>query len=209
MANTTAFAAKPFPVPRRDLQKEQTRFELALAAFDLAKSQGLAKVRVPEIAAAVGVSTRTFNNYFGSKEQAIAWLAGRHATGMAAALQAAPTGEPLNEALVAAVIGQYRPARDDGLSPHWLRDFRSLVAHEPALHGEYLSAMASAERQLADAIAERAPAGGRLRANVLAAMVAGAERAAVMYWMERRSGSLVETVREALQLALCGIGRRT
>ena len=35
-----------------------------------------------------GVSTRTFNNYFTSKEQAIAWLAGQHASGMAVALTA-------------------------------------------------------------------------------------------------------------------------
>lgn len=209
MASTTAAVRGPLSVPRRDLQKEQTRLELALAAFELAKSQGLAKVRVPEIAAVAGVSTRTFNNYFSSKEQAIAWLAGRHAAGTAAALQAAPADEPLDNALVGAVIGQYGPARDHGLPPHWLRDFRSLVANEPALHGEYLSAMASAERQLADAIAARAPAGGRLRANVIAAMVSGAERAAVMYWMETRSGSLVETVRDGLQQALSGIGVQT
>ena len=58
---------------RRDLQKEQIRLDLALAAFELAKAAGLAKVRVPQIAEAVGVSTRTFNNYFPSKEAAIVW----------------------------------------------------------------------------------------------------------------------------------------
>ncbi len=58
---------------RRDLQKEQIRLDLALAAFELAKAEGLAKVRVPQIAEAVGVSTRTFNNYFPSKEAAIVW----------------------------------------------------------------------------------------------------------------------------------------
>ncbi len=67
-------------------------------------------------------------------------------------------------------------------------------------------AMGSAERELADAIAARAPGEGELRARVLAAMVVGAERAAVMYWMESRSGSLVGTVRDALEQALAGIG---
>ena len=47
----------PAPVRRRDLQKEQTRLDLALAAFELAKAEGLANVRVPQIAEAVGVST--------------------------------------------------------------------------------------------------------------------------------------------------------
>jgi AcrR family transcriptional regulator len=194
------------PVRRRDRQREETRRDLALAAFELARERGLANVRVPEIALAAGVSTRTFNNYFASKEQAIAWPAGRHAAGMAMALRGRPAGEPLGEALVAVFTGQYRPPREDGLPPHWLRDFRSLVACEPALHGEYLTAMAEAERELADAIAARMPAGELLRARVLATMVAGAERAAVMYWMATRSGSLSETVRQAVEQAVAGIG---
>lgn len=205
--STPALASGSPPLRRRDRQKEQTRFDLAAAAFELAKSHGLAKVRVPEIAAAVGVSTRTFNNYFESKEQAIAWLAGRHAAGMAAALRAARAEEPLGEALVAAVIAQYRSGRDLGLPAHWLQDFRSLVAREPALQGEYLRAMATAERELAGAIEERAPAEGKLGASVLAAIVVGVERAAVRYWMENRAGSLAETVRDALDRALSGVGR--
>lgn len=193
-------------VRRRDWQREETRRDLALAAFELTRERGLANVRVPEIARVAGVSTRTFNNYFASKEQAVAWLAGRHADGMASALRGRPAGQPLEEALVAVVTDQYRPGRQDGLPPHWLRDFRSLVAREPALHGEYLAAMAAAERELGDAIAARMPAGGLLRARVLAAMVAGAERAAVMYWMAARSGSLAGTVRQAIEQAVAGIG---
>ncbi|NUP53728.1 MAG: TetR family transcriptional regulator [Catenulispora sp.] len=191
--------------PRRELYKEQTRLDLALAAFELAKSEGLAAVRVPQIAAAVGVSPRTFNNYFASKEQAIAWLAGRHAAGTASLLRERPGGEPLGPALVEAVLGQYRPAREDGLPPHWLRDFRALVAREPALHGEYLTAMASAERDVGDAIIERVPSLSPLRARVIAAMVAGAERAAVMHWMNTRSGALTATVREAVEQAVAGM----
>lgn len=204
-----ATTAEPAGVPRRELYKEQTRLELAVAAFELAMSEGLAAVRVPRIAAVVGVSPRTFNNYFASKEQAIAWLAGRHAAGMAAALRERPADEPLGSALVETVLGQYRPTRDDGLPPHWLRDFRALVAREPGLHGEYLTAMTTAERDLGDAIAGRVPSLGLLQARVVAAMVAGAERAAVMHWMQSRSGPLVATVRVALEQAIAGIGQRS
>jgi AcrR family transcriptional regulator len=193
--------------PRRELYKEQTRLDLALAAFELAKSEGLAAVRVPQIAAAVCVSPRTFNNYFAGKEQAIAWLAGRHAAGMATALRERPVDEPLRASLVEAVLGQYRPAREDGLPPHWLRDFRALVAREPALYGEYLTAVSSAERDLGDAITERVALFGPLQARVLAAMVAGAERAAVMYWMQTRAGPLTATVRVAVEQAVAGIGQ--
>jgi len=80
------------------------------------------------------------------------------------------------------------------------------VAREPALYGEYLTAMAVAELELAGAIAARMAAGGLLRARVLAAMVAGADRAAVMYWMETRSESLAGTVRQAVRQAVAGIG---
>jgi AcrR family transcriptional regulator len=206
MANEATAVAGPQAAPRREQYKERTRLDLAVAAFELARKDGLAEVRVPQIAAAAGVSARTFNNYFASKEQAIAWLAGRHAAGTAASLRDRPGGEPLGQALVEAVLGQYRPAREDGLRPQWLRDFRALVAREPALHGEYLAALTAAERDMADAIAGRAAWLGPLRSQVLAAMVAGAERAAVMHWMNTQSGPLAATVREAIEQAVAGIG---
>ena len=58
-----------------------------MAAFQLAISHGLANVRVPDIAAAVGVSPRTFNNYFHSKEEAIVWPAAQHAASVATRLR--------------------------------------------------------------------------------------------------------------------------
>ena len=165
--------AKPLQ-RRRDRQRDETRRDLALAAFEMALQRGLANVRVPEIALAAGVSTRTFNNYFGSKEQAIAWPAAQHAATMADLLLDRPEGEPLGAALIEAITGVYRPPEERGLPPHWLRDFRSLVAREPALHGEYLKASQAAERALADAIAQRMHTRpGDLRAMVLAAMAVG------------------------------------
>ncbi|MDI5964516.1 TetR/AcrR family transcriptional regulator [Streptantibioticus silvisoli] len=192
--------------PRREWNKRQTRFDLAMAAFELARRHGLGAVRVPQIAEAVGVSTRTFNNYFSSREQAIAWLAGRRAAAVGDALRDRPDGEPLDRALTAAALTQYRPAAQDGLPAGWLRDFRDLVAREPALHGAYLTAMADAERDLATAIAERVPDGGQLFSQVVASMVFGAERAGVRYWSEHRDGTLVDAVRQALAVGLAGIG---
>lgn len=201
----TEEAAAP-AAPRRELYKEQTRQDLALAAFELAKAHGLAEVRVPRIAAAAGVSTRTFNNYFASKEQAIAWLAGRHAAGIPAAVRERPAGEPLAQTLTEAVLGQYPPPRGLRRPPNWLRDYQAMVAREPALHGAHLTAVMAADRDLEDAIAERAPSIGPLRVKVLAAMVTGAERAAVRHWMQVKSGTLRDMVREAVGQAVAGIG---
>ena len=195
------------PPRLRDRQREQTRGELAVAALALAIDQGLANVRVPQIAAAAGVSTRTFNNYFSSKEAAITWPARRRAARMAEDLLTRPADEPLAAALEAAIVGRYGAAQQDGLPPGWLCDFRRLVAAEPALHGEYLKASHTAELALAAAIAAR---GGydELGSAVLAAMVVGAERAAVMRWMQdtTRSRRLVETVRTAVRQAVAGVG---
>jgi len=189
---------------RRDNYREQTRLDLALATFRQARQSGLASVRIPQVADEAGVSPRTFNNYFSSKEQAIAWLAGSHAGGMVVALAERPAGEPIGTSLVEAVLSQYRPPQDEGLPPGFLRDFRTLVADEPALQGEYLRAMASAERDLGEAIEKRIPSLGPLRARVLAGVVTGAERAAVRYWMRDRTGRLVDVVREAIGYALAG-----
>src|ERR1700678_1183389 len=99
----------PVPVRRRDWQKEQTRLDLALAAFELAKAEGLAQVRVPQIAEAVGVSTRTFNNYFCSKEAAVVWPTPLRGARLAADLAERPAGESLADALVEVVSDLYGP----------------------------------------------------------------------------------------------------
>jgi hypothetical protein len=112
----------------------------------------------------------------------------------------------LSDALVTAVVGLYGPPAGKWLPANWLRDFRDLVSAEPALHGEYLRAASAAERALADAVAERmGDAAGQLRARVVAGMVVGAERAAVMHWMQTRDGSLVDTVRTAVRQATAGL----
>jgi AcrR family transcriptional regulator len=196
------------PARRRDQQKEQTRLDLALAAFDLAREHGLAGVRVPQIAAATGVSPRTFNNYFASKEAAIVWPTARRATRLAANLAGRPAEEPLADALAAAVASMYDQDEMDGLPSGWLRDFRALVAKEPALHGEYLKAAAAAEAALAGAIARRTGAEeDQLEPQVLAAVVAGAERAAVRYWVRQANASstLTDVVRTAVGMAVRGM----
>jgi AcrR family transcriptional regulator len=198
----------PRPARRRDQQKEQTRLDLALAAFDLAREHGLAGVRIPQIAAATGVSPRTFNNYFASKEAAIVWPTTRRASRLAANLDDRPPEEPLADALAAAVASMYEQDDMDGLPSGWLRDFRTLVAKEPALHGEYLKAAGAVEAALAGAIARRTGAeAGHLEPQVLAAVVAGAERAAVLYWVRQASASspLTDVVRTAVGMAVRGM----
>jgi AcrR family transcriptional regulator len=195
------------PVRRRDQQRDETRLDFAVAAFELAKQHGLANVRVPQIAAAVGVSPRTFNNYFSSKEQALAWPATRRAAVLTSALSDRPPEEPLGDALVAAMASLYGRRDVDGLPAGWLRDFRALVANEPTLHGEYLKTADALEGALARAIADRIGTRSiELESRVVAAVVVGAERAAVLYWSRQRkpSTSLAVLVSSAVSMALRG-----
>jgi AcrR family transcriptional regulator len=192
---------------RRDMQKEQTRLDLALAAFEQAKTQGLANVRVPEIAAAAGVSTRTFNNYFPSKEAAIVWPTTLRTARLAETVASRPAGEPLADVLAGAVAGLYGDSERDGLPAGWTREFRALAAAEPALHGEYLKAASATEVALADAIACRTGTPpGQLEALVLAGVVIAAERAAIVYWHRQATppAPLTELVHKAVDMAVRG-----
>jgi AcrR family transcriptional regulator len=181
--------------------------DLAIAAFELAKADGLANVRIPQIAEAVGVSPRTFNNYFPSKEAAIVFPTTLRAAGMANDLAERPADEPLADALIESVAGLYGPDGQDGLPDGWIDGFRALVAAEPALHGEYLKAVAAGERDLAEVIASRiGAAADDLESLVLAAVVVAAERAAVLHWFRQtpRRSPLADVVRAAVDMAVRG-----
>src|SRR5580692_11068741 len=105
--SSAATTPRPALMRRRDWQKEQTRLDLAFAAFELAKAEGLSNVRVPQIAEACGVSTRTFNNYFASKEAAIVWPTTLRGAQLARDLAGRPAGESLADALVEVVASLY------------------------------------------------------------------------------------------------------
>ena len=197
----------PAPMRRRDQQKEQTRLDLALAAFALAVAEGLANVRVPQIAAAVGVSTRTFNNYFPSKEAAIVFPTSLRGARLAADLAGRPADEPLADSLVEVVAGLYGPRGQEGLPDHWIDGFRALVGAEPSLHGEYLKAQSAGEQQLADEIARRTGATtSDLEPLLLAGVVLAAERAALLHWFRSEPETpAVEVIRTAVGLAVRGM----
>jgi AcrR family transcriptional regulator len=164
----------------RERKKLATRRALSAAALRLAREHGPQNVRVDDIAEAAGVSPRTYNNYFSSREQAIVVaLAAERGHGVAASLRERPADEPLEHAVVGALIEQYS---DDG-EPD--RDTLALITSAPALRAEFLDTIAAIERPLADAIAARTGTGnqGELRTDVLAAAVSGAARVAAERWL--------------------------
>ena len=168
----------------RERKKLATREALSAAALRLALAHGPQNVRVDDIAEAAGVSPRTYNNYFSSREQAIVvGLAPERGAPVAAALRARPADEPLEHAVVGALVEQYS---DDG-EPD--RDALALITSAPALQTEFLDTIAAIERPLAEAIAARTADGqGGLGPEVLAAAVSGAARVAAERWLQPQPG---------------------
>ena len=165
----------------RERKKLATREALSAAALRLALEHGPQNVRVDDIAEAAGVSPRTYNNYFSSREEAImVALAAERGAHVAAALRKRPADEPLEHAVIGALIEQY----SDGGEPD--RDTLALITSAPALQAEFLDSIAAIERPLAEAIAARTDnerqAG--LGPEVLAAAVSAATRVAAQRWLQ-------------------------
>jgi AcrR family transcriptional regulator len=169
----------------RDRKKAETRAALGWAAIHLTAERGYDNVRIEDIAEAAGVSPRTFNNYFSSKAEAIASRHLDRSLRTAAALRQRPTDEPLWTALTAAALEQFTrgPEVDAMPSPahtQWATGVRTMLA-EPALQGERLRAIATAEAELATAVAERT---GTDPTSMYPKLVAAAASAAVAIAMQ-------------------------
>lgn len=142
----------------RERKKQETRIALSWAAIRLTVERGFDNVRIEDIAAEAGVSTRTFSNYFGSKGEAIVARHHDRARAIAAALRERPAGEPIWAAITQAALGGFALGQPvptgQAADQAWLDGLRLMVA-EPALQGEFQKAGAAAEAELAAAIAER------------------------------------------------------
>ncbi|TCO54722.1 TetR family transcriptional regulator [Actinocrispum wychmicini] len=184
----------------RERKKIATRAALSAAALRLALEHGPDNVRVDDIADAAGVSPRTYNNYFASREQAIvAAITAERALRIGAALRARPADEPLAEAVVEAVVEQYasEPAGQAFM----------LITSAPALRAEYVNTVNAIEQPLAAAIAARTGSDDDLATKVLAAAVSAATRIAIKHWVRPMPDSdlvvvpprpLADVLREAL-----------
>jgi AcrR family transcriptional regulator len=167
----------------RERKKLATRQALGIAAMRLAVERGLDNVLVEDIAARAGVSTRTFNNYFSSKYEAICAPAMDRARLLGAALRYRPAQEPLWDAVTGVVLDQYAAA-DQVPEKEWIEGVRRVI-RSPELQGEYLKTQYVAQHVLAAAIAERmgGDAGNDMFPRVLAAAVTAATQVAMERWL--------------------------
>jgi AcrR family transcriptional regulator len=194
----------------RERKKLRTRRALVDTALRLFRERGYERTTVAEIAAAADVSTKTFFNYFPSKEDVVFADASQR---MEVALQVVAERAPdddLDEVLrrvverVLTLIG----SSDVDLAPDLLPLRAKVLMAVPALQARALHLIFTAQRQLAEALAAAYPT--RLDEVAAAAIVGslvGAAQAAVLASIERGDSreETFDAVRAAAGIALRGI----
>jgi len=136
---------------RREQKREETRRRLTREGQRLFAEQGFDRTSVDDIAAAAGVSRRTFFHYFDSKEDVVLSRHDDFERALLEAIRTAPPEAPLlrvAEQAVIAALGSF-DAEEARLLERLKRDTPALGARA---HGKY----ERLERSIAGALAERA-----------------------------------------------------
>ena len=173
---------------------QQTSIEaVEKAALELLAVRGFDDTSAEEIAAAAGISRRTFFRYFGTKNNIpfgnyAALL--REARGLALVAARRPA---MFEVIVEAVV-RFNRAHTDGLVAH--RERMELIMHTPALRSERRAGQRGGRRSwrvCSSWLDEPADALG----PQLVAHVAGSSGAAYEQWLRDESSDLVEVMQRA------------
>ena len=186
----------------RERRRLATRAEIEQVALDLFARNGSERTTVDDIAAAAGVSPRTFFRYFATKEDAALGANRAFDTALAERLEAHVDGRSSIadvEAAIADVLAEM--AAEDGAVQRMLR-VRCLVVEDAGLRAALLRLDAEQSRAFFGRIA--AATGSPtvdLRARIVAETLGAALRAALDDWAARREQGedvdLVTTYRQA------------
>ncbi|TYB65451.1 TetR family transcriptional regulator [Nonomuraea sp. PA05] len=138
---------------RRDRKKLETRAALEHAALTLVAERGLAAVTVEDIAEAVDVSSRTFFNYFPSKEDALIGSQQISAGELCLRLDAMPARVPVLEALRLMSRAEAEAVQEQ--REQWLLRLK-VFEQNPSLLPRLVASGSETERAVTDAVAHRA-----------------------------------------------------
>jgi AcrR family transcriptional regulator len=188
----------------RERKKQATREALSWAATRLTVERGWDDVLVEDVAEAAGVSPRTFNNYFSSKAEAIAFRHYNRFVLLAEALRERPAAEPLWAALRACTLDAIGP-NDEPPPDGWVAGVRLMTAH-PALIAEFARANVEGEHVIAEAVADRVGRADPVYPQLVAAAVVAASRIATAEWTHSdEPGAIGPTVVAALDRFATGL----
>ncbi len=177
-------AAPPAPPTRRELNKAATRDAIAQAALDFLRTQGMNSFTVDDVAAAAGVSRRTFFNYFSSVEAAVASFTQNYLDQVIVELEARPADEPLLESAQIALSAG---------SPKELAVLAEtfVLTQDPQLARFQLQAWDECSAKIIDLARHRLPPGtDELYLHVLVGAVIGSCRAAFQVWFQQHGTNI-------------------
>lgn len=166
----------------REEKKDRTRSQLLDAALALFSKKGFEETTLAEIAAEVGVSTRTLLRYFGTKEDIVTSFVEENfevfRVELAERLAADAVPRDALRRAALAMLASYE-AR-----PSYFRALERAIASSPAVLARKLALMEELQREARALLAKRA--GGSARAELVADVHAGRTialtRAALRAW---------------------------
>ncbi|WP_147427120.1 TetR family transcriptional regulator [Plantibacter sp. lyk4-40-MEA-4] len=142
------------PMPIRERTRRLAQTELTSVAQDLFVAQGYDGTTVDQIAAAAGMSKRTFFRYFPSKDDLVIGKYDLFADRMAEALDDRPADEPIWESLrrvfditLDYVQDDHQRARNEAMD--------QIVRRTPQLYARYLEKMERVQQLLIGRVAAR------------------------------------------------------
>jgi AcrR family transcriptional regulator len=161
----------------RERKKDQTRRALAERAFELAQERGFGGFTISELVADVGVSRRTFSNYFASKAECLAAVLDGWLDDVLEAIRQAPRDASLVQVMHAGLTA----VATQGVQ-RW-GALQMLAASEPGLAACMLADDEMVVDQVAAAISARSgPDSSDIRVRLLASFAITAGREVLCRW---------------------------
>jgi AcrR family transcriptional regulator len=169
--------------------------ELEDIALRLFEQRGFSHVTVEEIAAAAGISVRTFYRYFPSKDLLLQVDIDRRGAAVRTALAARPVEEPLLTSLRVALT-EAMGAEDPELLRRWI----TVMSSNPDLiRGVLGGIQMKIHGVIAEFVASRLDlADDAFTATIMAGAVGGAVQAALRHWSVT-GGDLAATIAQSLE----------
>lgn len=203
MTNPSDAAA---PVGLRERKKHATRHALAETALEFALERGWHGFTVADVTEAVGVSRRTFSNYFAGKADCVVAVSDAWLDEVLDTVRDAPAGEPLDEVLQTALVQVSVDAPD-----RWERYIR-VVKSEPELETVANGMDSTLVARVAEVIAGRLSSCSKAsaadvddetdpRVELLAMFCVNAGRLCLQRWLAQPPPRTSETLAAALRSA--------
>lgn len=189
----------PESVSLRERKKLDTRHALSEAALALALERGYSGFTIADVTQAVGVSRRTFSNYFASKAECLVALFDSRLDDILREVNDAPAGVSLADLIAGGVM---RGATEIAVGSD---AFRSLVRDEPELQAVMALHDAALAAKVTEAITRRTGLGpDDVRLRLAADLCIRAATVCIEKWMAdgRRGGGKALAADFALAFSL-------